>query len=182
MRSLFLVLAPALALGVAACSEGGKNDLDNSLARTGDSIENAASSAGDAIGNGLDRAGNVIDDTADDIGNRAEGVGNAIDTAVSGKAVNRDGWLGRWIGVEGLNLTVAKGKEAGHYKLTMQYGTDADMKGTYDGVGTSAGIKFTRPDGEQTLRATDGDGTGLKYLAGKKNCLTVKSGEGYCKG
>ena len=28
---------------------------------------------------------------------------------------------------------------------------------------------------------TDGDATGLKYLAGKKDCLTVEPGEGYCR-
>jgi hypothetical protein len=28
---------------------------------------------------------------------------------------------------------------------------------------------------------TNGDATGLKYLAGKTDCLTVKSGEGYCR-
>ena len=53
--------------------------------------------------------------------------------------------------------------------------------GAKQGVGTSAGIAFTRPDGKQLLRASDGDATGLKWLAGKKDCLKVKDGEGYCR-
>ena len=29
--------------------------------------------------------------------------------------------------------------------------------------------------------ATDGDATGMKWLAGKARCLTVRVGEGYCR-
>jgi len=95
--------------------------------------------------------------------------------------VSRDEWVGRWIGVEGLNLTIAKAAQAGHYRLDMQYGTDTDMAGTYEGVGTPEGIAFTRPDGDQVLRAASGEETGLKYLAGEVDCLKVKDGEGYCR-
>ncbi|WP_121114316.1 hypothetical protein [Croceibacterium ferulae] len=105
----------------------------------------------------------------------------SLEPAPATQAVSRDEWVGRWIGVEGLNLTVTKLAEAGHYQLEMQYGTDADMAGTYEGVGTPEGIAFTRPDGAQVLRASSGDETGLKYLAGKTDCLTVKDGEGYCR-
>jgi hypothetical protein len=95
--------------------------------------------------------------------------------------VSRDEWVGRWIGVEGLNLTVTKLAKPGHYQLEMQYGTDADMAGAYEGIGTPEGIAFTRPDGKQVLRASSGDETGLKYLAGKTDCLKVKDSEGYCR-
>lgn len=95
-----------------------------------------------------------------------------------------DPWAGRWTGVEGLVLDVAAdpAKGAGHYRLTMQYGLDAADKGSFDGTLDGDVIRFTRPDGEQTLRRTDGEATGLRYLAGKSDCLTVKSGEGYCRG
>ena len=63
-----------------------------------------------------------------------------------------DSWVGKWIGVEGLHLTIAKDD-----------------------------IAFTRPDGPQQLRAGDGAATGLKWLADKKNCLIVATGEGYCR-
>ncbi|WP_204325615.1 hypothetical protein, partial [Stenotrophomonas maltophilia] len=56
-----------------------------------------------------------------------------------------------------------------------------DDKGSFEGKGTREGIAFERPDGKQVLKASDGDATGLKYLAGKKDCLTVKTGEGYCR-
>ncbi|AZF55165.1 hypothetical protein C4J85_4718 [Pseudomonas sp. R4-34-07] len=94
-----------------------------------------------------------------------------------------DKWVGKWIGVEGLNLNIAKDDSIGrgHYLLTMQYGLDADASGTFKGQATDDGIAFTRPDGPQVLRAGDGAATGLKWLADKKDCLIVASGEGYCR-
>jgi hypothetical protein len=87
-------------------------------------------------------------------------------------------YLGRWVGVEGMYLDVAKGSGDG-VTLDMQW--DLDHKGTFDGKVTPAGIAFTREGKELLLKPTDGDATGLKYLAGKKDCLTVASGEGYCR-
>ncbi|MCF5367479.1 hypothetical protein, partial [Pseudomonas sp. PA-4-8C] len=94
-----------------------------------------------------------------------------------------DKWVGKWIGVEGLHLTIAKDDSIGrgHYLLTMQYGLDADDAGTFKGEATDDGIAFTRPDGPQLLRAGDGAATGLKWLADKKDCLVVATGEGYCR-
>lgn len=94
-----------------------------------------------------------------------------------------DSWVGKWIGVEGLHLTIAKDDSIGrgHYLLTMQYGLDADAAGTFKGEAAEDGIAFTRPDGPQQLRAGDGAATGLKWLADKKNCLIVATGEGYCR-
>ena len=94
-----------------------------------------------------------------------------------------DQWVGNWIGVEGLNLTIAKDDSIGrgHYLLTMQYGLDADDSGTFKGEAAEDGIAFNRPDGPQLLRAGDGAATGLKWLADKKDCLIVTTGEGYCR-
>lgn len=94
-----------------------------------------------------------------------------------------DQWVGKWIGVEGLNLTIAKDDSIGrgHYLLTMQYGLDADDSGTFKGEAAEDGIAFKRPDGPQLLRAGDGAATGLKWLADKKDCLIVATGEGYCR-
>ena len=94
-----------------------------------------------------------------------------------------DKWVGKWVGVEGLHLTIAKDDSIGrgHYLLTMQYGLDADDTGTFKGEATDDGIAFTRPDGPQLLRAGDGAATGLKWLADKKDCLIVATGEGYCR-
>lgn len=94
-----------------------------------------------------------------------------------------DKWVGKWLGVEGLNLTIAKDDSIGrgHYILTMKYGLDADDEGTFKGEANEDGIAFTRPDGPQQLSAGDGEATGLKWLADKKDCLIVDTGEGYCR-
>jgi hypothetical protein len=43
------------------------------------------------------------------------------------------------------------------------------------------GIAFRRDGTNEQLIATDGDATGMKWLAGKNDCLTIKFGEGYCR-
>lgn len=86
---------------------------------------------------------------------------------------------GRWVGVEGMVLTVGGGGRPGTYTLTMQY--DLDHKGVFAGTASGDGIAFIRDGQSLMLRPTDGAATGLKYLAGKTDCLTVKSGEGYCR-
>ncbi len=87
-------------------------------------------------------------------------------------------WAGKWTGVEGMYVTITPG-EPGKYQLEMQ--SDLDTKGTYDGSDSDGGIAFTRGAETLTLAASTGDATGLKYLAGKKDCLKVKDGEGYCR-
>lgn len=89
-------------------------------------------------------------------------------------------WAGKWIGVEGMYATITA-TEPGKYKLEMQSGTDDSTKGTYVGEDSEHGIKFKRGSEELGLRRGNGDETGLKYLAGKKECLIVKEGEGYCR-
>lgn len=87
-------------------------------------------------------------------------------------------YLGRWTGVEGMYLVVAS-KPGGGVTLDMQW--DLDNKGTFDGSVTAEGLRFMRNGVAESAVHTDGDATGLKYLAGKQHCLTVKPGEGYCK-
>ena len=87
-------------------------------------------------------------------------------------------WAGKWTGVEGMYATITS-TDPGKYKLEMQ--SDLDTKGTYDGEDSEHGIKFKRGSEELSLRRGSGDETGLKYLAGKKDCLIVKEGEGYCR-
>lgn len=87
-------------------------------------------------------------------------------------------WAGRWIGVEGTYLVVTP-TGSGTASLEMQY--DLDNKGTYPATVTPEGLRFTRGGEQMLLHPSDGDATGLKWLAGKKDCLTVKSGEGYCR-
>ena len=88
-------------------------------------------------------------------------------------------YAGRWIGVEGMYLNIASAGAPGRYRLDMQW--DLDNKGKFDGVATGDTIAFDRGGVRETLRPTNGDATGLKYLFGKTDCLTVKPGEGYCR-
>ena len=87
-------------------------------------------------------------------------------------------YLGRWTGVEGMYLVVAP-KPGGGVTLDMQW--DLDNKGTFDGSVTAEGLRFMRNGVAESAVHTDGDATGLKNLAGKQDCLTVKPGEGYCR-
>lgn len=87
-------------------------------------------------------------------------------------------WVGKWTGVEGMYVNI---KQTGEGKFSLEMQSDLDTKGTYEGVAEPDGITFKRSGETLTLRASDGDATGLKWLAGKKDCLTVKEGEGYCR-
>ena len=49
------------------------------------------------------------------------------------------------------------------------------------GRGDQAVLEFERDGVQETVRAGDGDATGMKWLAGRKDCLVVKAGEGYCR-
>jgi hypothetical protein len=89
-----------------------------------------------------------------------------------------DAWIGKWIGVEGNTLTIDATGVKGLYAI---------VEGTLDGEKRYAGnaegdhIAFVDAGTPGVLKASDGDATGLKYLAGKKNCLTIESGRGFCR-
>jgi len=87
-----------------------------------------------------------------------------------------DQWVGQWTGPEGtfLRLEGIKGK----YDITIQ-----NLDGPRNFQGTAAGdhIQFERDGKQEVIRATNGVETGMKWLADKANCLTVHTGEGYCR-
>lgn len=88
------------------------------------------------------------------------------------------GWAGKWTGVEGMYVTITP-TDPGKYRLEMQ--SDLDTKGSYDGSDGEHGIRFVRGGEDLSLHRASGDETGLKYLAGKTECLMVRPGEGYCR-
>jgi hypothetical protein len=98
--------------------------------------------------------------------------------AVTPIVASTDAWIGKWVGVEGLALDVAAGDEPGTYRLHI-----ALMDGAKDYAGTADGdvIRFTRDGKPETIRHTSGAETGLKWLAKKIDCLTIKPGEGFCR-
>lgn len=87
-------------------------------------------------------------------------------------------WSGKWIGPEGMYAIITPGA-GGKVSLEMQ--SDLDTKGTYEGTATADGISFKRGEDTLLLKKATGEETGLKYLAEKKDCLMVKTGEGYCR-
>lgn len=90
-------------------------------------------------------------------------------------------WAGKWIGVEGMFVTITP-TDPGKYKLQMVATLDDPAQGvSYEGSDAEGGIAFTRAGKAELLRASNGDQTGLKWLAGKKDCLMVQESEGFCR-
>jgi hypothetical protein len=87
-----------------------------------------------------------------------------------------DGWLGRWNGPEGTFLLLEGGN--GSYEVTIQ---NLDGPRVFPAVGEGEQVRFERDGATEFIRATDGAATGMKWLSDKSNCLTVRSGEGYCR-
>lgn len=87
-----------------------------------------------------------------------------------------DQWVGQWNGPEGTFLALSGG--GGQYEVTIR-----NLDGPRAFAGTAAGdrIDFERDGVKESVRATNGAETGMKWLAEKKNCLTVRAGEGYCR-
>ena len=92
------------------------------------------------------------------------------------QAARTDDWLGRWNGPEGTYLEIAGAN--GAYEITVK---DLDAARTFEGRGAGDHIEFRRDGVAEQLRATNGDDTGMKWLAGKTSCLTIKRGEGFCR-
>ena len=91
-------------------------------------------------------------------------------------AVATDAWLGQWNGPEGTFLRLEGGK--GQYVVTIQ---NLDGPQTYQGGTSGVQIQFDRNGVKETIRATNGAETGMKWLSDKSTCLTIRSGEGYCR-
>ena len=93
-------------------------------------------------------------------------------TAMAASVVQ--GWQGTWFGPEGMSLTLVA-KENAKYEVTI------DETQTFEGVAGPDYIAFERDGVQERIKATDGEATGMKWLADESNCLTIKEGEGYCR-
>ena len=87
-----------------------------------------------------------------------------------------DQWLGRWTGPEGTALTLTQ--EGGGYRVHIE---SLDGPASYLGVAVDDHLSFQRNGATEALRATDGVGTGMKWLTEKKDCLVIKPSEGFCR-
>jgi hypothetical protein len=156
LKTFALLFAVA---ALAACSD--QQPPDTTAPDVTSSVEAAAPAQPETGGNGADASPGPI--TA---------------PGPTATANQESDYLGRWTGVEGMYLVVAA-KPGGGVTLDMQW--DLDHKGSFDGSVTAEGLRFMRNGVAESAVHTDGDATGLKYLAGKRDCLTVKPGEGYCR-
>jgi hypothetical protein len=100
----------------------------------------------------------------------AGGSGNAVVEPVT------DPWIGQWNGPEGTFLKIVGGQ--GKYEITIQ---NLDGPRKFQGNASGKQIQFERDGLKESIRATSGAETGMKWLGSKSNCLTVRTGEGYCK-
>lgn len=86
-------------------------------------------------------------------------------------------WAGRWNGPEGTYLQLDATGDAS-YDVRIK---DLDAERTFKGVAKDGAIHFERDGKPESIKPTDGNATGMKWLAGKARCLTVHPGEGYCR-
>ncbi len=87
-----------------------------------------------------------------------------------------DAMVGEWKGVEGTFLRVEGG--GGKYQVTIQ---SLDGPKTFEGRKLGDRIQFERDGKKELLRTSDGAGTDMKHLDGKKDCVSIVNGEGYCR-
>ena len=85
-------------------------------------------------------------------------------------------WLGRWTGPEGSWLEIARTDDS--YTVTVM---NLDGARSFPGIVDAQGLSFERDGVRESVHASDGAGTGMKWLAEKTNCLKIKAGEGYCR-
>ncbi|MEO7674866.1 MAG: hypothetical protein ABIU09_12415 [Pyrinomonadaceae bacterium] len=84
---------------------------------------------------------------------------------------------GKWPGVEGTFLNVTK--KADKYSIELK---NLDKTETFEGVAKGDTIEFKRKDKLETIKAATAEETGMKWLAGEKNCVVITKGsEGYCR-
>jgi hypothetical protein len=109
---------------------------------------------------------------------RKSGSAQVVAASSSGKASTpvADKWLGKWSGPEGTFLQLAGSN--GKYEVTIQ---NLDGPRTFQGQAAGDHIEFERNGVKESIRATNGAETGMKWLSEKSNCLTVRAGEGYCR-
>ena len=83
----------------------------------------------------------------------------------------------KWNGPEGTYLQITGDK--GVYEITIK---DLDQVRTFRGSTLNDHVEFQRDGVKESLRSGSGDDTGMKWLAGKEDCLVIKLGEGFCRG
>ena len=96
--------------------------------------------------------------------------------AAAAESQARADWLGQWTGPEGTALTLSRKGDGFDIVIRSLDGTTP-----YVGFASDDGIEFERNGRMEMLRASDGAGTGMKWLAEKTDCLVINPGEGFCR-
>ena len=91
-------------------------------------------------------------------------------------SLNADNLLGKWIRPEGTFLQLAGGD--GNYEIIIQ---NLDGPRTFQGRAAGNQIEFERDGVKNSLHASTGLETGMKWLSEKSNCVMISAGEGYCR-
>jgi hypothetical protein len=89
-------------------------------------------------------------------------------------------WLGQWNGPEGTYLLLSENPSQANDKYVIKI-QSLDGLETYQGIPAGDHMQFTRNGKAESIHAGDGNETGMKWLLGKKNCLIIKYGEGFCR-
>jgi hypothetical protein len=87
-----------------------------------------------------------------------------------------DQWLGKWIGPEGTFLVLAK--NGAKYLVEIH---SLDGPATYAGTPVGDRLEFQRNGKTESIHSGSGQETGMKWLLDKKNCLVIRTGEGFCR-
>ena len=87
-------------------------------------------------------------------------------------------WLGQWNGPEDAYLQLIARPDA-KYEIIIK---NQSGERSFEGVSGIDHIYFERDGTVEKLRSSDGAGTGVKALADKSRCLTIRPGEGFCRG
>jgi len=100
-----------------------------------------------------------------------------VASSTAASAVANIAYVGKWTGPEGTWLDIEPQGE--DYRVTI---SNLDGPRDFEGRADAGGIRFTRDGRTLVIRPGNGEATGMKWLAGKKDCLVVAPGEGYCRG
>jgi hypothetical protein len=99
-----------------------------------------------------------------------------LNTNAQTATIHTDNWIGKWNGPEGTFLKISGGD--GKYEIII---SNLDGPKTYSGINQGREIQFEREGVKELIQATNGTQTGMKWLDDKKDCLTIHTGEGYCR-
>lgn len=87
-----------------------------------------------------------------------------------------DQWLGKWIGPEGTYLVLAR--NGARYVVEIH---SLDGPATYEGTSAGDRVEFQRNGTTESIHAGSGQETEMKWLLDKRNCLIIRTGEGFCR-